>query len=361
LAAAKSSSTLSLDEMWDATRRRDGAFDGVFFYGVRSTGVYCIPSCPSRRPRPDQVRFFSSRAEAVNLGFRACRRCRPDAADPIVSKVKAICDHIDSHPGESLTLDALGRTFQVSPFHLQRSFKRIVGLTPRQYAEGARLRSLRRDLKKGSSVRQSTYDVGRSSTGWLYERGESKLGMHASAYKSGGLGRRIYFSLVPCSLGRLLVAGTEDGVCMVGIGDSDESMVAALKTEYPNGTLLREDERVSAWVGTIVGYLEGRGDGRMRRLPLGIQATAFQLSVWNELRAIPAGSISTYSEIADRIGRPEAVRAVARACATNPVALVIPCHRVVGKDGSMRGYRWGVERKKALLRIEGAPLAESEG
>ena len=354
-------SAASLDDMWKALSTRDARYDASFVYAVRSTRVYCRPSCPARKPRPDQVVFFSSPADAADAGFRACLRCKPGKSDPIVTKIAEVSAHIDAHPEDPLTLKALGGRFGVSPYHLQKSFKRVTGVTPRQYAEGARMKNLKLRLKRGGSVRQSTYDSGRSSTGWLYEGSEPKLGMQASTYKAGGKGERISYSIVTCSLGHLLVAGTARGICMVGVGDSADAMIAALKEEYPAAALTSQSANVSAWVRAIVDYTEGKGDGRMRQLPLEIQATAFQRLVWNELRSIPAGSTRTYSEVAERIGQPRAVRAVARACATNPVALVIPCHRVVGKDGSLTGYRWGVDRKRALLRIEEHPFAEPEG
>jgi AraC family transcriptional regulator of adaptative response/methylated-DNA-[protein]-cysteine methyltransferase len=304
--------------------------------------------------------FFSSPREAALAGFRPCHRCRPDETNSIVTKITEITAHIDAHSADTLTLKNLSDRFGVSPYHLQRSFKRIIGVTPRQYTEGARLNRLKQELRRGESVRRSTYNAGLSSTGWLYGGRGTKLGMEASAYKAGGEGRRISYSIVPCSLGHLLVAGTAKGVCMVAVGDSGSSMVAALKKEYPRARLVRQPNKVSTWVQAIVEYIQGKGDGRMRQLPLEIQATAFQRRVWNELRSIPTGSTRSYSEVAERLGQPRAVRAVARACATNPVALVIPCHRVVGKDGSLTGYRWGVERKEALLRIEETSVADPE-
>ena len=346
--------------MWRALSTRDSRYDGSFVYAVRSTGVYCRPSCASRKAHPHQVVFFSSPREAANAGFRACLRCKPDEINPIVAKVAKISAYMDAHPEGPLTLKTLSERFGVSPYHLQKSFKRIMGVTPRQYAEGARLNKLKEQLRRGDSLRRSAYDAGISSTGWLYGDKGMKLGMEASAYKKGGLGKRISYSVVPCSLGYLLVAGTVMGVCMVGVGDSESAMLSALKKEYPRATLARQPNKISRWVRAVIDYTEGRGDARLRQLPLEIQATAFQRRVWNELRSIPAGSTRTYSQIAESLGQPRAVRAVARACATNPVALVVPCHRVVGKDGSMTGYRWGVERKRALLQIEEASVAEPE-
>jgi len=338
--------------MWRALHSRNSRCDGLFVYGVRSTGVYCKPSCPAKKPRIDQVVFFSSPRDAASAGFRACLRCVPDGASPVVKKIAEVSAHIDAHPEDALTLKALGEMFGISPYHLQRSFKRLTGVSPHEYAEGARLKKLKLLLKRGESVRQSTYEAGRSSTGWLYEGSKTKLGMVASAYKNGGAGRRISYSIVRSSLGYLLVAGTTDGICMVGLGDSQGAMAAALREEYPRAILARQPDNVSDWVRAIVGYIESGEDSLMKRLPLHIQATAFQRRVWTELRNIPDGSTRSYSEIAQTIHRPRAVRAVARACATNPAALVIPCHRVVGKDGSLGGYRWGVDRKRALLRIE---------
>ena len=349
----------SQDDMWRALEKRDARYDGLFVYGVISTRVFCRPSCPSRKPRPLQVVFFSKPDDASRAGFRACRRCKPDETDPILSKIVRISAHMDAHPEESSTLKALGERFKVSPYHLQRSFKRVMGVSPRQYAEGARLKHLKGRLKEGDSVRRSSYDSGVHSTGWLYGPKGMKLGMEASAYRQGGRGRRIAYSIPPCSLGYLLVAGTDKGVCMVGLGHSEDEMLTALKKEYPNAMLARQPEEISRWVQAIVDFIDGKGDGRMKQLPIEIRGTAFQRRVWNELRSIPAGSTRTYSQVAASLGQPDAVRAVARACATNPVALVIPCHRVIGKDGSPTGYRWGLERKEALLRIEESRVAES--
>jgi len=339
---------------------RDNRYDGLFVYGVLSTRVYCRPSCSSRKPQPHQVVLFSNPKEASEEGFRACLRCKPDETEPIVAKIARICAHIDAHPERVLTLKALGEAFGLGPHHLQRSFKRIMGVSPRQYAEGARLKKLKRQLREGDSVRRSTYDAGMSSTGWLYESRGPKLGMAASSYRQGGSGRRVAYSVSPCSLGYLLVAGTEKGVCMVGLGGSEREMLGALRKEYPRATLVPEPREIANWVKAVVDYIDGRGDDRLSQIPLEIRATAFQRRVWNELRSIPIGSTKTYGEVAKSLGQPRAVRAVARACATNPVALVIPCHRVIGKDGSLTGYRWGVERKKALLRIEEGQVAESD-
>jgi AraC family transcriptional regulator, regulatory protein of adaptative response / methylated-DNA-[protein]-cysteine methyltransferase len=349
---------VSLDGMWKALSERDLRYDGSFVYAVRSTTIYCRPSCASRKPRPDRVVFFSGPREAQKAGFRACLRCKPDKLDPIVTRISAIGSYMDSHPDDHLTLKTLGERFKISPYHLQRSFKRVTGISPRQYAEGARLNKLKLHLKRGESVRRSTYEAGRSSTGWLYRGKRMKLGMEASSYKTGGRGRRIAYSIVPCALGQLLVAGTAKGICMVGVGDSEKAMITALRAEYPNASLSNQAGNMSKWIRIIVDYLEGEGDDRLRQLPIEIRATVFQRQVWNELCSIPAGATRTYSEVAERIGRPRAVRAVARACATNPVAIIIPCHRVIGKDGSLTGYRWGADRKLSLLRIDETPLAE---
>lgn len=350
----------SVEGMWKAVSDRDPRYDGSFYYAVKSTGIYCRPSCASRKPSPEQVVFFRNARDAALDGFRPCRRCCPDGETPLVKRVIEVSSYIDAHPDEDLTLGSLSKRFGISAYHLQRSFKQVAGVTPRQYAEGSRLNRLKVQLKRGESVRSSTYGSGHVSTGWIYEGPEPRLGMEAGSYKRGGAGKRISFSIVRSSLGHLLVASTTRGVCMVALGDSRSSMVSALRAEYPNASLVPEAESGSAWVQAVVDYIEGKGDGPLRRLPVELQGTAFQRKVWNELRAIPRGSTKSYSQIAERIGRPRAVRAVARACATNPVAVVIPCHRVIGKDGSLKGYRWGAARKKALLRIDGKEIADRD-
>jgi AraC family transcriptional regulator of adaptative response/methylated-DNA-[protein]-cysteine methyltransferase len=337
---------------WDAVLAHDRRADGMFVYAVQSTGVYCRPSCPSRRPRRDRVAFFESSDAARRAGFRACRRCRPDetsAIDPWVDKVRRACVYlanVDGHPSLATLAARLGG----SPYYLQRNFKRLVGVTPREYAEACRLGRVKRRLRAGQAVTGAMFDAGYGSSSRFYERAAPKLGMSPAVYRRGGAGMSIEYTIVDSPLGRLLVAATDRGVCAVAMGSSDAELSRSLTREYPAAAIARDGGGLAKWTRAIVAHLEGR---RPRLdLPLDVQATAFQWQVWQALAAIPYGQTRTYGEIAAAIGRPRAVRAVARACATNPVALAIPCHRVVAATGRTSGYRWGAARKKALLMRE---------
>jgi AraC family transcriptional regulator of adaptative response/methylated-DNA-[protein]-cysteine methyltransferase len=348
------------EERWRAVVARDRRFDGRFVFGVRSTGIYCRPSCPARRPRPENVVFFPVPEAAEQAGFRSCRRCRPRetrSRDPQAAWVQRICRHIDRNPDEPLTLAALAAETGVSPHHLQRTFKRIMGITPRQYADARRLGTLKSQLKGGQSVALATYEAGYGSSSRLYERAPSQLGMTPGAYRRGGLGMSIGYTIADSPLGRLLVAATRRGVSAVCLGDSDGVLEAALRAEYPAAAIARDDGALGPWLKAILDHLRGREPHL--DLAVDVQATAFQWRVWQELKAIPFGRTRSYGEIARRIGRPTAARAVARACATNPVALVVPCHRVIPEAGSVGGYRWGAERKRALLSREEAQAAGS--
>lgn len=341
------------ESFWRAVLDRDTSFDGRVFFGVRSTGIYCRPSCPARRPRREQVVFFRIPEAAERAGFRSCRRCHPRNAatvDPQVEMVRRACLYIETHSDELPTLDDLSTHTGVSPYHLQRVFKRIAGITPRQYAEAMRLDQFKAGVKKGATVSGAMYKAGYGSSSRLYERASARLGMTPAEYRRGGKGARINYTIAGCSLGRLLVAGTEKGVCSVRLGDSDAELEANLLSEYPAANVSRDDEAMSEWVEQLLSHLNGRQPDL--DLPLDVQATAFQWSVWAKLQEIPYGSTQSYSDIARAMGRPTATRAVARACATNPVALVIPCHRVVREDRGLGGYRWGIERKRALLERE---------
>ncbi len=341
-----------MPEKWNAVLARDSHADGTFVYAVSSTGIYCRPSCASRRPHPDRVVFFDTPDEAAGAGYRACRRCRPDdaaAPDPWIDKIRRACVYLANVDGH-VPLARLAGRLGGSPYHFQRSFKRIVGVSPREYADACRLEKLKRGLRRGSRVTEAMIDAGYGSSSRFYERAASMLAMKPQAYRAGAAGATINYEIVDSPLGRLLVAATNRGVCAVSMGSGDSELVRALKAEYPAATLRRGDRTLERWTRQIVRHLEGR---RPRlELPIDVQATAFQWQVWNALARIPYGETRTYKEVAESIGRPSAVRAVAHACATNRVALAIPCHRVVRSGGGMGGYRWGVARKQALLAAE---------
>jgi len=340
------------DTRWEAVVARDRRADGEFVYAVRSTGIYCRPSCASRRPRRSVVSFFDDPAHAELAGFRACRRCRPRelaAADPWVDKIRRACVYlanVDGHP----SLAMLARRIGGSPYHLQRNFKRLVGVSPREYADAVRLRKVKTRLRRGDPVTGAMLDAGYGSSSRFYERAAPKLGMSPSAYRRGGAGMSIKYTIVDSPLGRLLVGATPRGVCAVAMGTSDAELERALAREYPAASIAADEGALAKWTTEILAHLAGR-QPRLD-LPLDVQATAFQWQVWEALRAIPYGETRTYGDVATAIGRPAAVRAVARACATNPVALAIPCHRVVAAGGRASGYRWGANRKNALLANE---------
>jgi len=342
------------DERWQAVLGRDPRGDGAFVFAVRSTGIYCRPSCPARRPRRAQVRFFGGPAEAEVAGFRACRRCHPrfPANDPRPAWVGRICRLIEQHldDAEPPTLQRLSAAAGVGPHHLQRTFKRLVGLSPREWAEARRLQRLKTQLKDGRAVTEAGFEAGYGSMGRLYERASGPLGMAPGAYRRGAEGVSLRYTVTDSPLGRLLVAATARGVSAVYLGDADGPLEKALDEEYPAAERRRDDAALAPTVQAILSHLEGR----LPRLdlPVDVRATAFQWRVWQALRAIPLGETRSYGEVAKGLGQPNGARAVARACATNPVSIVIPCHRVVARDGRLTGYRWGVERKRTLLARE---------
>ncbi|HSD28446.1 MAG TPA: bifunctional DNA-binding transcriptional regulator/O6-methylguanine-DNA methyltransferase Ada [Vicinamibacteria bacterium] len=341
------------DDRWTSVLTRDRGRDGAFVFAVATTGIYCRPSCPARRPRRENVRFFARPDDAEAAGFRACRRCRPRAArDPRSAWIERVCRRIEERKGERVRLAELSAAAGVSPYHLQRTFKRALGVSPRQYAETLRAASLKAQLKGGRPVTEATYEAGYGSPSRVYEKAHAQMGMTPGAYGRGGKGMRIAYGIARCSLGRVLVAATERGISAVYLGDDDAALEAALHEEYPAAETRRYDPALGPWLGSVLKIVDG---GRAKPdLPLDVQATAFQWRVWQALREIPRGQTRTYGEIARAIGEPTASRAVARACATNRVSIVIPCHRVIASDGSLAGYRWGVERKKRLLEREGA-------
>ena len=340
------------DPRWAAMAARSVAADGTFFYSVRTTGVYCRPSCGARRPRPENVQFHATREEAELAGFRPCKRCRPDRpslAEEHAATVTEICRLIEIS-SRVPALDALAARAGMSPFHFHRVFKAVTGLTPRAYAAAHRGERVRRELEKAPTISAAIYDSGYSSNGRFYGESERMLGMTPTAYRTGGAKAEIRFAVGECSLGSILVARSERGVCAIFLGDDPEALTRELQDRFPRATLIGGDAAFEELVARVVGLIEAPGTGA--DLPLDVRGTAFQQRVWRALREIPAGSTATYREIARRIGAPRAVRAVAHACAVNPVAVAIPCHRVVRSDGRLAGYRWGIERKRELLERE---------
>ena len=349
----QSKSTIFADESarWQAVSTRDERADGAFVYGVSSTHIYCRASCPSRRPRRENARFFETPENAQQAGFRACKRCRPaNFASDQIARARKACRIIEANEGAAISLEELGKRVGASPFHLQRSFKRAVGISPSEYAQSLRLGQLKAALQRGESVLNAALDAGYNSTGGLYQNAAAQMGMTPATYGHGGENARIWFGFVPCELGRVLVAATATGVCSIALGDDERALETDLRADFSAATIERDDARLGEHLQLVIELCNG--EAPHRALPLDVRATAFQARVWRELRAIPVGQTRSYAQIADALEMPTASRAVARACATNPVALAVPCHRVVRGDGNLAGYRWGIERKKRLLELE---------
>lgn len=342
-----------LDLRWKALASRDAAADGTFVYAVTSTGVFCRPSCPSRRARADRVRFFDTPAEAKLAGFRACKRCQPDMAgftQPGIDAVRRASMYLIANPDRTVTLAGLAKVAAVSPHHLQRRFKAIVGLSPREFQSAVRAGRLRTILRDGRDVTTAIYEAGYGSPSRVYEAAPTGKGMSLSNYRRGGVGTRVSYSVIANAQGHVLIAATANGVCAVKIGSNAATLLDELRREFPAAEIVEQPHARSEWVKAIAKHL--RGGLPALDLPIDVQATAFQWKVWRALQRIPYGETRTYSDVAKSIGRPKAVRAVARACATNPVALVVPCHRVVPAAGGTGGYRWGRDRKERLLATE---------
>jgi AraC family transcriptional regulator of adaptative response/methylated-DNA-[protein]-cysteine methyltransferase len=337
------------ETQWRQVMERDARQDGRFVFAVRTTGIYCRPSCPSRRPRRDSVEFFSDPKLAERAGYRACLRCKPteiSAQARFVTRARQLLDEAEV----TLTLAELSKQVGISPFHLQRLFKRATGLSPREYQSARRMQHVKRGLRKGDDVTTALYDAGFGSPSRLYEKASEQLGMTPGAYRRGGAGMTIQYAIVPSPLGRLLVAATGRGLCAVRFGENAGELERDLREEFRAAEIRRDDAALQVYVQPLLAGL--RGDRVTMDLPLDVRATVFQKKVWDALREIPAGETRSYSEVARGIGDPKAVRAVARACASNPVAVAVPCHRVVRSDGELAGYRWGTERKKKLLEQE---------
>ena len=337
-----------------AVAAHDARMDGAFVYAVRSTGIYCRPSCPSRRPSPGQILLFVQPDAAERAGYRACRRCRPRDAhgNPQAELIRRVCREIEADAEDGVSLGRLADRTGRSASYLQRTFRRAMGITPKQYADALRVARLKTELRKGKDVTTALHEVAYGSSSRLYEKSDAQLGMTPATYRRGGRGMNISYTIAPCALGRVLVAATERGISAVYMGERDAELVAALSKEYPQAEIRRGSKENAEWVRAVVQHLEGANP--QLDLPTDVIATAFQRRVWEALRSIPLGETRTYSQVARSIGQPRAVRAVARACATNPTSIVVPCHRVVRTDGALGGYRWGLGRKKALLAQEKA-------
>ena len=340
------------DPRWAAVIARDAGADDTFFYAVRTTGVYCRPSCPSRRAQPGNVQFYATRAGAEQAGFRPCRRCKPD--QPSLSEqhavtVARICRLIETAE-EMPKLGQLAEQAKMSRYHFHRVFKSLTGLTPRAYADAHRARRARERLRKSNTVTQAVFDAGFNSSGRFYETANRMLGMTPTNYRAGGANTEIQFAIGECSLGSILVAQSRRGVCAILLGDDPETLLRDLQDRFPRAMLVGADRKFERLVARVVGFVEAPALGL--DLPLDIRGTAFQQRVWQALRKIPAGTTRSYTEIARKIGAPKSVRAVAQACAANTLAVAIPCHRVVRSDGALSGYRWGIERKRSLLARE---------
>ncbi len=336
-------------DRYEAIRARDRAADGTFYYGVATTGVFCKPSCASRLPLRKNVRFFTKTTAAERAGFRACKRCRPtESGDVRQELVARVCKVLDAAE-ERVSLEALAREVGVSPYHLHRIFKAATGVTPKSYALARRRGRAQRALKTGGSVTQAMYDAGFESSGRFYAEADAALGMTPKAFKGRGTGVRVRYAIAACSLGRVLVAAGDRGICAIYLGTSDSKLVASLRESFANAVSIDADVKLAGWVRKVVEHIDS---GKAVDLPLELRGTLFQERVWNALRGIPAGKTMTYAEIAKKIGKPKAIRAVGTACGRNEISVLVPCHRAVGTDGKMHGYRWGLELKKRLLANE---------
>jgi len=337
---------------WRATLERDSRADGTFVLAVRSTHIYCRPSCPARRPLRRNVVFFRTREEAERQGFRACLRCKPDEIAGPVALVQRAAEQLAESTEEAVRLGTLAKTLGTTQATLRRAFRQVTGLQPRELAEALRIKRFKAMLRAGKSITDALYETGYGSSSRVYERSNAQLGMTPATYRKGGKGMKIGYTIAKSPLGKVLVAATERGVSAVYLGDAESALISELREEYPRAEIAPAPDAYQRWVREIVQRIEGK-QPRME-LPLDLQATAFQRRVWQELQRIPRGRTRTYSQVARSLGQPKAVRAVARACATNPVSIVVPCHRVIREDGALAGYRWGISRKEQLLAQERA-------
>ncbi len=354
---------------WQAVLDRDPSLDGAFVFGVSSTGIFCRPSCPAKRPRRENVSFFDNALQAEHSGYRACLRCRPKTAggNPQSALVRAICRYLEQHLEDRLTLSRLAREFRRSPFHLQRTFKSVLGVSPKAYIDAVRLRQVKQNLQAGHDVTTALYAAGYGSSSRLYERTATQLGMTPEKYRRGAVASVVRYTIANSPLGRMLIAATDKGICAIQFAgkdsadsdsaendsaENDRQLLQGLIREFPFAARRHDDAAMAQWRERLVHLIVGQETNPS--LPLDIRATAFQRRVWEALQKIPRGETRSYSAVAKKIGMPNATRAVARACATNPVAVAIPCHRVIREDGELGGYRWGIQRKEQLLAMEKA-------
>ena len=340
------------EDRWEAVIARDSSFEGQFYIAVKTTGIYCRPGCPARLPKRANVRFFDTREEAEQEGFRPCKRCKPDRqslGELHAGKIAQACRLIET-ADEAPKLDDLAEAVGLSPYHFHRIFKQALGVTPKAYATAHRAKRVREGLGKSGTVTEAIYEAGFNSNGRFYANASEVLGMTPTDFRSGGAGQAIRHAIGTCSLGPVLVAESEKGVCAILFGDEPESLQKELQVMFPRARLVGGDKAFEKLTAKVLAFVEDPAKGL--DLPLDVRGTAFQHRVWEALRRIPVGSTASYTEIAEKIGAPKAVRAVARACATNRIAVAIPCHRVIGSDGSLTGYRGGIERKRALLAKE---------
>ena len=342
---------------WNAVETRDASKDGEFFYGVLTTGVYCKPSCASRRPLRKNVRFYATTAEAERDGLRACRRCKPNVAakrDAVDVRIRNACELIAKNADQPLSLKQIASAVGMSAFHFQRTFKASIGLTPKEFHEAERVKKLKSGLKTGGSVTDAIYDAGFGSSSRVYERADTRLGMTPLQYRQGGRGLVISHATSKTPLGLLMIGATDRGICFIQFGDSEKKLGQQLVAEYPEAShapmAKGQAATFDAWMRALAAYLEGSAVSL--DLPLDVRGTAFQMRVWRYLQTIPHGDVQSYTEVARGIGQPRAVRAVAQACASNTIALAIPCHRVIRGNGELGGYRWGLARKRALIDRE---------
>ncbi|MEH2076391.1 MAG: bifunctional DNA-binding transcriptional regulator/O6-methylguanine-DNA methyltransferase Ada [Nostoc sp.] len=345
--------------LWQAVLNRDPSFEGKLFYGVRSTGVYCRPICPSRRPNRNQVCFFKSAQEAEIADFRPCKRCQPQSEtvpNPSKTKVLAVCRYIEAQVDRIPTLLELCSHVGMSPSYLQKVFKQIIGVSPFQYGDALRSQRLKQHLQSGEEIADAVYETGYGSSSQLYEKAPKQLGMTPKIYQQAGKTIRIVYAIAPCSLGYLLVATTDKGICAVKLGDEADKLEQILNQEFHQAHIMRDDDIHKEWIQAILGLIAG--DRTHLDLPLDVRGTAFQKQVWQALQKIPYSQTRTYTDIARDIAKPQAVRAVGNACGANPIALIVPCHRVLRSDGSLGGYHWGIERKQKLLIQESQLLKD---